>query len=70
MSRTSNVLRHLAAPALGLALFVASAPAAHAQQARAEAPEFQAGEWINTKRPITLGDLKGKVVLLDFWTFG
>lgn len=34
------------------------------------APEFPAGlEWLNVERPLTLADLRGKVVLLDFWTF-
>ena len=35
------------------------------------APDFPAGmQWINTERPISLRDLQGKIVLLDFWTFG
>jgi len=34
------------------------------------APEFPAGlDWLNTDRPISLADLRGKVVLLDFWTY-
>ncbi|MBM3329082.1 MAG: redoxin domain-containing protein [Calditrichaeota bacterium] len=34
------------------------------------APEFPAGlDWVNTPGPIRLSDLKGKVVLLDFWTY-
>lgn len=34
------------------------------------APEFDgAAGWLNTDRPIQLKDLKGKVVLLDFWTY-
>jgi hypothetical protein len=34
------------------------------------APELQGiEEWINTK-PTTLKDLKGRVVVLHFWTFG
>ena len=34
------------------------------------APEFPAGiEWLNTDKPITLKSLKGKIVLLDFWTY-
>ena len=36
-----------------------------------EAPEFPVGlDWINTDEPITMNSLKGKVVLLDFWTYG
>ncbi len=34
------------------------------------APEFPAGlEWVNTDRPLRLADLRGKLVILDFWTF-
>ena len=36
------------------------------------APPFPEGlDWINTGgRKLTLGDLRGKLVLLDFWTYG
>lgn len=35
------------------------------------APDFLPGlDWINTAEPISLADLRGKVVLLDFWTYG
>ena len=27
-------------------------------------------EWINTDKPLTLEGLKGKVVVVNFWTFG
>ena len=35
-----------------------------------DAPDFPGTlEWLNTGRPLTLKDLRGKVVLLDFWTY-
>jgi thiol-disulfide isomerase/thioredoxin len=35
------------------------------------APEFKEGlDWINTRGPVRLEDLRGRVVLLDFWTYG
>ncbi len=35
------------------------------------APDFPTGlEWINTPHPLTLKELRGKVVLLEFWTHG
>ena len=34
------------------------------------APELNGGTgWLNTDRPIYVKDLKGKIVLLDFWTY-
>ncbi len=35
------------------------------------APEFPDGlDWLNSARPLSLSELRGKVVLLDFWTYG
>jgi hypothetical protein len=35
------------------------------------APEFpDALDWVNTFQPLSLEKLRGKVVLLEFWTFG
>ncbi|MGH7312577.1 MAG: hypothetical protein ACREJV_05345 [Candidatus Rokuibacteriota bacterium] len=33
------------------------------------APEIAAGPWINSV-PLTLADLRGRVVLVEFWTYG
>ena len=33
------------------------------------APELHGSAWFNTERPLTLADLRGKLVLLDFWTY-
>lgn len=39
-------------------------------QAKINAPEFPPHlEWVNTPRPLTLKGLRGKIVLLEFWTF-
>ena len=39
--------------------------------ARTRAPEFPPDlEWVNTERPLSLTQLRGKVVLLEFWTSG
>jgi hypothetical protein len=35
-----------------------------------EAPEFQNEIWLNSDGPVTLAAQRGKVVLLEFWTFG
>jgi hypothetical protein len=38
---------------------------------RERAPELQEGlDWLNVERPLTLRELRGKLVLLDFWTYG
>jgi thiol-disulfide isomerase/thioredoxin len=34
-----------------------------------QAPELAPGDWINSS-PLSLKELQGKVVLLEFWTFG
>ncbi len=34
------------------------------------APDFPKGmDWLNTERPLSIEDLRGKIVILDFWTY-
>jgi DNA-binding beta-propeller fold protein YncE len=41
------------------------------EKIRVRAPELTGGRgWLNTDKPLSLAALKGKVVLLDFWTYG
>ncbi len=41
------------------------------KQAKVRAPELTGGKgWLNTDKPLSIAGLKGKVILLDFWTYG
>lgn len=51
----------------------ANAPSTTTQSAARSiaAPDFPAGlDWLNVAEPLSLETLRGKVVLLDFWTYG
>lgn len=56
---------------LALSLFYSGEiPVASAQKKKTPAAELTGGTaWLNVSRPLTLAELKGKVVLLDFWTY-
>lgn len=42
----------------------------HTFTGKVNAPEFPADlEWINTDHPVRLAALRGKLIILDFWTF-
>lgn len=55
---------------MGLALLCSPAYSQEAPpRVRPQAPEFDGGtDWFNTPKALKLKDLRGKVVLLDFWT--
>lgn len=55
---------------------LASTPAAHAMQPIVQMQQGEAlgaltanDEWLNTARPLTAEDLRGRLILLDFWTY-
>ncbi len=35
-----------------------------------KAPEIENTVWINADEPVTIASQRGKVILLEFWTFG
>ncbi|WP_341503020.1 thioredoxin-like domain-containing protein [Gallaecimonas sp. GXIMD4217] len=51
--------------ALGVVMFAANG--AYRERAVPFGPELQ---WLNVTQPLTLEGLRGKVVILDFWTYG
>ena len=62
-------MRKLALAALmGFMVLAASGGAAASLLGKA-APEFTNKTWINSE-PLRLADLRGKVVLIEFWTYG
>ena len=59
----------LAVAVMGLIGGLAAPAAGQALRSGSPAPEIANGRWINSE-PLTIGALRGRVVLLDFWTHG
>lgn len=55
--------------AMGLVLGLVGSTSAQLVPLGAAAPEIAGGPWINSA-PLTLSALRGRVVLIDFWTYG
>ena len=70
------VLAALTLSACSAAIIPAGASGGQPQPVKADlpnlgaAPEFTNDVWLNTDKPLRLKDLRGKVVLIDMWTFG
>ena len=54
---------------LALAIGAVGTTIAHAVPIGKPAPEFSGSSWINSN-PLKPEDLKGRVVMVEFWTYG
>jgi hypothetical protein len=66
-------MRRIRALALTVVMLVAGPGAVEAAgilvKVGQPAPEVTGGPWINSE-PLSLGGLRGRVVLVEFWTYG
>jgi hypothetical protein len=72
MKRSSTWLAMLAAAGVATAvvlLAVSPGPEAFTVRVGQPAPEITGGPWINSE-PLNMEKLRGRVVAVEFWTFG
>jgi len=66
-------MRRIRVLALGVGMLLAGAGPGEAAGTRVvvgqAAPEVTGGPWINSE-PLSLAGLRGRVVLVEFWTYG
>jgi hypothetical protein len=69
--RSSTIWRIAAVAAVVIGLVGCGAPGADAQALKlgAPVPEIAGSPWINSA-PLTTATLRGRVVLVEFWTYG
>ena len=54
-----------------LMLFAQGVSMSAQERPKIHAPEITGGRgWLNTDKPLSIAGLKGKIILLDFWTYG
>jgi hypothetical protein len=68
----STMVKALGWIAIGMAAVCALPSAGEAQRGARigqQAPEIAGGPWVNSG-PLTLASLRGRVVFVEFWTYG
>jgi len=69
MGKTAMAMALVATLAAGILALGPSAGAERPMRVGQPAPEITGGPWINSA-PLSLGALRGRVVVVEFWTFG